>query len=446
MSEPTSSYTISDLLIRVAVEMGIAYPGSSGQEKAMIPIETYNLDLCKKVVRDGISKFIADAPVKGWRWMRRIMSVVFTATRITGTVDSVSGTAPGSYTLVDATLSTTYDADDDLNDYYIYILTGTGIGLYAQITDYATATGTITVADWLDENGNAIANTGGAVPVATDTFAITPVETVGGDIARYPLPENFGGSSDGSIKYAKDTSNAQIIVWASEALIRQKRSITIQTGHPSMAAIRPLEPVNSAPSAKRRFELIVDPQPVATDTIQFPYTLFFDRLQFEAGDASGGAATTLTDSTIANVFADDYFNGWVIKIVDGTGKGSYATVTDYTGISGIFTVTEWLTISGVATGTSPAADDAYVVEPVNNLHPAGYRFDRIILTACLSEAEIQAEEQVSTRWTEEYLKKSLPKAYELDRRSAPNRLGNLIPGKDFVRERTWSDVTTDWDL
>ena len=47
MTEPTSSYTISDLLIRVAVEMGIAYPGSSGQEKAMIPIETYNFYLMR---------------------------------------------------------------------------------------------------------------------------------------------------------------------------------------------------------------------------------------------------------------------------------------------------------------------------------------------------------------------------------------------------------------
>ncbi len=438
MAEPTSKYEIYDLLVRVAVEMGIPYYGSSGQEKAMPPIDAHNLDLCKKVVRDGINKFIADAPVKGWRWMRRILSVTFTATRITGTVDSI----PATNQLTDATLEDSYDTDDDLNGYYVYILTGTGAGSYAQITDYVASGGTLTVTDWLDENGNA----GGTDPVATDTFAITPIETVGGDIARYPLPENFGGEADGQIRYEKDTSNAQEIRWVDESLIRQKRAISIQTGHPNVAAIRHLEPVTSALSAKRRFELIVDPQAVAADTVEFPHTLFFDKLQYEAGDASGGAATTLTDSTIANVFADDYFNGWIIKIIDGTGKGSYATVTDYTGTSGIFTVVEWLTISGVATGTTPVSSDAYTVEPVNNLHPAGYRFDRIILTACLSEAEMQAEEEGSVKWSTEYLKKSLPKAFELDRRSAPRRLGSLIKGKDYYAERTWSDVTTDWDI
>ena len=438
MAEPTSKYEIYDLLVRVAVEMGIAYYGSSGDERAMPPIDAHNLDLCKKVVRDGINKFIADAPVKGWRWMRRILSVTFTATRITGTADAGTNATH----LIDLTLATTYTTTDELLNYYAYILTGTGAGSYAKITAYDKTTGDCTVADWLDTNGNA----GGTDPVATDTFALTAIETVEGDIARYPLPENFGGEADGQIKYEKDTSNAQEIRWVDESLIRQKRAISIQTGHPNIAAIRHLEPVTSAPSAKRRFELIVDPQAVAADTVEFPYTLFFDKLQYEAGDASGGSGTTLVDSTIANVFADDYFNGWVIKIIDGTGKGSYAIVTDYTGTSGTFTVADWLTISGAGGGTDPVANDAYTVEPVNNLHPAGYRFDRIILTTCLSEAEMQAEESESIKWSQEYLKKSLPKAFELDRRSAPRRLGSLIKGRDYIVERTWFDVTTDWDI
>ena len=432
MAEPNSRYEIKDLLVRIAVEMGISYYGSDGQGIAEIPVEAHNFDLCKRVVTDGIKKFIADAPTHGWRWMRRILAVTFTATRITGTADAGTNATH----LIDLTLATTYTTTDELLNYYAYVLTGTGAGSYAKITAYNKTTGDCTVADWLDANGNA----GGTDPVATDTFAITGVETVGGDIARYPLPENFGGSPDGQIQYAADTNHSSLIQWASESLIRQRRAASVITGYPTHAAIRPLEPVNSAPSAKRRFELVVDAQPIVADTVEFPYTLFFDNIDFQSGDASGGAATTLTDSTIANVHADDYFNGWTIKITGGTGKGSYAVVSDYTGATGIFTVVDWLTISGVGGGTDPAANDSYTVEPANNLHPAGFRFDWVILTACLSEAEMQSEEQTSQRWTQEYLKKALPKAYETDKRSAPRRLGNFNYKLGFVREKQYTDI------
>ena len=328
MSEPTSKYEIKDILVRVAEEMGIAYYGSDGQGIAQVPIDVYNFDKCRKVVEDGIKKFIADAPSKGWMWMRRILSVTLTNVETTGTVDSADAT-----TLVDDALATTYDTDDEINGYYVYITAGTGKGSYAKITDYAATTGTITVAEWLDENGN----TGGTTPVTSDSYSITGVETVNGDKARYPLPENFGGEVDGSIHYAKDTSHSMSLKWASESLIRQRRSTAVNTGYPFLAAIRPLEPVNSAPSAKRRFELIIDPSPTAADTVEFPYTLFFDKILFQSGDASDGSGTTLVDSTIANVYADDYFKGWVIKVTDGTGKGSYAAVATYTGGSGTFT-------------------------------------------------------------------------------------------------------------
>lgn len=437
MAEPTSKYSLYALLVRVAVEMSIAYYGSSGDERAMPPIDAHNLDICKKVVEDGIKKFVADAPKKGWRWMRRLLSITLTAIETTGTVDSASTT-----TLVDDALATTYPSNDEINNYYVYITAGTAKGSYAQITDYAGATGSITVTEWLNENGN----TGGTTPAASDSYSITGVETVNGDKARYPLPENFGGEADGPISYMKDTNHASIIRWASESLIRQKRAVTVTTAYPLLAAIRPLEPVNSSPSAKRRFELILDPSPNAADTLEFPYTLFFDELLCEAGDASSASTTTLVDSTFANLYPDDYFNGWVIRIISGTGKNSYATVTDYTGSTATFTVADWLDISGGAGGTDPAASSVYYVEPANNLHPAGFRFDWAILTACLSEAEMQSEEQASQRWLQEYMQKSLPKAFEIDNRSAPRRLGNLNYGKGIVMERVWNDITTDHDI
>lgn len=433
MSEPSSAMSFSDLILRVAREAGIAYYGSDGSEKAKIPVNEHDIDLCKKIVNDGIRMFIADAPIKGWRWMRRLMSVTMTATRITGAAD----TGTNATHLIDATLATSYTTSDELKDYYAYILTGTGKGSYAQITAYDESTGDCTVAEWLDENGNS----GGTTPIATDTFAITPIETINGNISRYPLVENFGGSPDGPIHYAANTNHSSIILWRDEAFIRANRAVTTITSYPHYAAIKQFEPVLSAPSTKRRFELFLDPQPVAADTVEFPYTLYFDKLRLESGIATAAAADSLTDGSIANLYPNDYFNGWIITILSGTGKNSYAKVEDYTGSSGKFDIVDddWLSIDGTINGTNPSGTPTYKVEPANNLHPAGFRFDEVIKNACLAQAEIQIEDMTSG-WDNKY-QKFLAKAYEIDMRSAPRSVGNMNHRDHRVRERTWSDVT-----
>lgn len=445
MAEPTSALSFYDLILRVAREAGMAYYGSSGSEPAMIPVDEHDFDLCKNIVNDGIRQFIADAPPKGWRWMRRIMSVTLTATRVTGTADAADADdndPTTSTTLTDATLETNYDSDDDLNDWWIYILTGTGAGSYAQITDYATSGGVITVADWLDAYGNP----SGTYPVAGDTFAITPVETVGGDIHRYPLAENFGGEVNGEIHYEANTNHAALIEWRDEAYIRSRRAVTVITGYPQFAAIHPLEFASGGTGPTRRWELIVNPDPVAADTLEFPYTLFFDKLRMAAGDASSVDGTTgLLDSTIDNLYPDDYFNGWTIRIISGTGKNSYALVDDYTGGTAKFTVLDWLGVSGGAGGTDPAVNSVYYVEPPGNLHPAGLRFDEAIKAACLAQAELDVEDIVSG-FVNKYMKKDLPAAYAADIRSAPRKLGSMDRAKRHIRERTWLDITTDNDI
>ena len=431
MSEPTGFLTFESLVTRVAVEAGIASHGSSGQERANVPTDPHDLDKCKEVVNDGIRMFISDAPANGWRWMRRIASVTMTATRITGTADSTSTT-----TLVDLILATTYDADDDLKGYYIYVLTGTGAGSYAVLTGYTALTGTCTVAEWLDSNGN----TGGTTPAADDTFAITPVETVEGDISRYPLPENFGGDAAGRIEYASSTNHASIIDWCDESYIRSRRSVSVITGYPRHAAIRPLEPVTSSSSAKRRFEIIFDPQPVSADTVEFPYTLHFNDLQLEAGEASSVSGTTgLLDDDLDNLYPDDYFLGWRIKIVSGTGRNATAIVDNYTGGTAQFDVVNWLDVNGGTSVADPAANSVYVVEPANNLHPAGYRFDEHILAACMAKAELEFED-ITASYVEQYHKKSLSGAYRIDARSAPRQLGSMNLRERRVRERMWNNI------
>ncbi len=418
MAEPTSSKSFHDLIVRVAREAGIAYYGSNGDEPAMIPIDAHDFELCKQIVNDGIRMFIADAPLKGWRWMRRIMSVALTATRTTGTVDSI----PVANQLTDATLETTYDTDDDLNGYWCYILTGTGAGSYAKITNYVTSGGTITVADWLDQYGNP----GGTDPAATDTFAITPVETVGGDITRYVLPENFGGEVDGPIHYEADSTHGTDIEWADESFIRARKAVNTINGYPKRAAIRPLEYGSNSFGPKRRFELTVDRQPSTAEVVEFPYTLFFDELRMIAGLASGGSGTTLVDSSFANYYPLDYFkDAWKCYVISGTGRNARGVVTGFTGTTFTVAVAGWLAIDDSTASATDATDgDAYYLEPLANLHPAGFRFDQAIIAACLAQAELDIED-VSANFMEKYIKKALPRAHEIDIRSAPRKLGNM---------------------
>lgn len=439
MAEPTSALSFEDLILRVAREAGISFHGSSGAERAMIPADDeHDLDLCKTIVNDAIRMFISDAPPKGWRWMRRIMSVVLTATRVTGTADAGTNATH----LIDATLIASYGTADDLKDWYAYILTGTGIGSYAKITAYDETTGDCTVADWLDAYGNS----GGTDPTTGSTFAITPIETVGGDISRYPLAENFGGEVNGQIHYKENTNHSSLIEWRDEAYIRARRVVTVITGYPRFAATRPLEFYAGGTGPKRRWELILDRDPSAADTLEFPYTLHFDELRLVAGDASSVSGTTgLLDTALNNLYPDDYFVGWTIKIISGTGKNSYALVDDYTGGTAQFDVLDWLSISGAAGGTDPAASSVYVVTPPGNLHPAGLRFDEAIKAACLAQAEVDIEDIVAN-FVQKYNQKSLPKAYAIDTRSAPRKLGTMNRGERYINERTWADITTDNDI
>jgi len=114
-----------------------------------------------------------------------------------GVVGSVAATP---LRVVDASLITEYPNDDYLNDWYIYITGGTGTGSRAQITDYAYATGTITVADWLDNEDVASTH-----PAADSTYGLSqiPAETTGGI-----FPD--GGSNIGCLCFGRLFLNSML--------------------------------------------------------------------------------------------------------------------------------------------------------------------------------------------------------------------------------------------
>ena len=80
----------------------------------------------------------------------------------TGTVDSGDATS-----LIDLTLASTFDTNDELIGHYVV---DTDKQIYGLIDDYAYATGDITVNDWLDYDGTAVAAT--LYPAAGDSFKI----------------------------------------------------------------------------------------------------------------------------------------------------------------------------------------------------------------------------------------------------------------------------------
>ena len=418
--------TMLSLATRISKEAGTAYRGVSGTSRAMPPVDKDDLEDIKQVINDGIRQFEADAPPTGWQWRKRVMSVNISGVEITGTADDADATS-----ITDLTLADTYDTNDDLNTYWIYITGGTGVGSYAQIDDYTGATGIVEVLDWLDEYGNA----GGNDPAADSTFVITQYETVGGDISRIPLPEYYGGEVSGLINYDKDTIHSQRILWTAENIICTQRQSSESTGYPFMAAIRPLEPVAGTLGPKRRYELLLFPDPIQADTLEWPYILVFDKLDMETGVADSTTATTLVDATRDE--ADDYFNGWRIDIIDGAGRGSYGIVSSgvdgYDSATGTFTVADWL---GGTTPIDPDENSIYIVQPLNNLHPAGMKFDEAVKASCLSEAE-QFFSKIEAGHIERYIQKALPKAHEADARSRMfTKIGRRLP-----REREWQPVT-----
>ena len=427
MAEVTSAYSLYGLILEVAKAAKIPYYGYDAQGVAMVPTNVHDFDRCLNVVRNGIKRFISDAPVDGWKWQERVAATTFGIVEVTGAVDSGDAT-----TLVDLTLATDYDANDDLNGYYVY---DTTLKIQAVITDYTTLTGTITVAAWLDYLGNATS----LVPVAADVFKVTDVATVAGDKSRYFLPDDFGEVA-GDIYYAKG-SNVGDIEWTHPSDIVEAVASGTSSGNPQVAAVRSI--------LNRKWELLVHPSPSAVKTVKFPYRVGFDQLKAVSGVASSGSVTTLVDSSFANIYPDDYFNGWFISTHDGTGENGYAVVTDFTGATCTFTVADWLSLSdkSTAAATDPTSNTSYFVTD-GLTHPAGQMFDIAVRSAIMAET---SEEFGPLQYDAmgKYLQKDLPDAHKLDGRMRPRTVGRMKSGsRGGIRgshqpgqHRRWTDVT-----
>lgn len=246
MGLPTSTLTFQDLIVDVAIKLGVAYYGENGDEEAQLPVDIHDLAQCKRHVNDAIRMFLADAPVHGWRWARPVASII-----VWPSVDTDD----------DVTITGTYDPTTKKTT-----ITASEASFYPSME-----TKTIVVTD-VDS-------------YIVETYVSTTIVRVDGDkhwtgsktfsIAadgNYTLPRTFGGSYTGQIAFAAGTNNAAIISWTSEQEIRLLRETsTTETGDPRLASVRIIE-------TRRRWELMLYPIVSGIETLEFPFDLHFDSL------------------------------------------------------------------------------------------------------------------------------------------------------------------------
>jgi hypothetical protein len=252
-NEPTSTLSFGDLIIEFARRAGFAYYGDAGDEVAQIPIDDHDLDECKRNVNNALRMFFGDAPTEGWRFQQAVASV-----DIWGDIDldSTNLATSGGYNTTEnlTTLNVTTAAFYETMEGHPIVLTGVG---------------TFTIKTYV--SGTQVKVTGDASGAGTAgvTFSMTST----GD---FTLPRTFAGQYTGIITYESDTNQGVSVDWVSEATVRRWReNITDETGDPFWAAIRIM---NSTFDGRRRWELVLYPQPDEVMTVEFPYDLHFDSL------------------------------------------------------------------------------------------------------------------------------------------------------------------------
>ena len=245
-TEPTGSLTFEDLIVEVALALGVAYYGTNGDEEPQIPQNTHDLAECKRYVNNGIRMFISNAPSNGWRWLRPIAEVVLWPDVV---VDD------------DVTVTGLYDPASDVT-----VVTASAAAFYPSMEEKSivvTGEDTYTIASYVSATIVHIA--GNNSWSGSATFAIA-------SDGNFTLPRGFSGQYTGPIEYAAGSNLGVTINWASEAQIRRYRSpSTVETGNPFYASIRPS-------TVARRWVLMLYPTPSEVQTVEFPYDLHFDKL------------------------------------------------------------------------------------------------------------------------------------------------------------------------
>lgn len=252
MAEPTGVLTFKDFILDVVRKLGWGSYGADGDEELQLPDDVHDLAEAKRIVNEGIQMFIGASPKGGWRWMKPTADIVIWGTIATDSDNKIS--------------SEGYDPQTDKTT-----LTVGSDSFYASMEEKSivlTGVDTFTIADYVSATKIKVRGDATGAGSSGVTWSMTAD-------GNYTLPKNFGGMYEGRITYEEDTNQGVGIDWASEAMIRQWReNVSDETGDPYLAAIR----IMDSGQPRRRWELMVYPQPDEILTVQFPYNVYFDEL------------------------------------------------------------------------------------------------------------------------------------------------------------------------
>lgn len=283
MAEPTSILTFRDLIIEVAIKLGVAYYGADGDGEPQVPQDVHDLHEVKRHVNNGIRMFMAAGPPNGWRWARPTHSLTLWASVA---VDSSNTVTFAGYDPIanKSTLTVTSDAFFASMEEKDMVITD--IGTFT-ITNYVSATS-------VKVSGDITSSATGK------TFSVTAD-------GNYTLPATYGGLQAGLLTYGPNSDEGLRIAWSTDSEIRTWRAdVTDETGDPFLAAIRPKDPVIGS---RRRWEMMVYPSPDANQTVQFPYAVYFDRL------------VDLDDVSPAPFYHDDTIRAACLATAEKDGEG-----------------------------------------------------------------------------------------------------------------------------
>ena len=371
-TEPSSVLAFQDLIIEVAYKIGVAYYGSDGQGAMQIPVDTHDLDLCKRIVNRAIRMFINDGPgPNGWKWLNPVAQMdiwPLISADTTGTTTWVTSTAYNS-TLNLTTLQLNYSASVsstatstagwfpsmELRNIYLGgnpppATPGWELPVNNPAFASTSTVGTpFTIVNYLSPFQVQIYG-----QPAASTFTSTGAQSTSWAMISngdYTMPADFAGQYTGAISYVQNTNRGMILSWTDEASIRFRRqNYNFESGTPYECAVRLMPSpsiVSSTPAAsnlnyypqRRRWELMTWRISSEFLHVLFPYRLGFQSL------------INLTDTP-----------------------------------------------------------------------PSPFAFDEGIKAACLAQAEYDVENQMGLAW-QYYKQDALKRCFTLDAMSAPKRIG-----------------------
>ncbi len=380
---PEDALTFVDLQTHIASQLGVAYYGADGTGVAQAPTDTYTLDAVKDYVNGGIRMFLNDAPREGWRFQQPVASITLWATTTGVANGAPSFGDPESTVLANVSMFHASMVGHKLK----FTVTSTADG--TPTYDSTALNTTVDVDDTIFKSsmvGQSIMFSATGTSYVINKFTDSTTVIVDGDASD----EADGDTVTATHDYVIETYNSIV-------------SIDV-TGDAS----------GEADNAARTV--------TADGSCTLPGTFggeYLGPITFAAGTNLGVTPTWGSEGVIRLLQANSGTT---------TGSPTLAAVRkrDATNVARVWELAVYPTPGIDYTIEFPYELYFTALSAATDLHPAGAHYDEAIMAACEAYAEMKGQDALQGR-VQYYENKALPAAQRRNARSAPRRLGSLLP-------------------